>query len=315
MTTKNTRPIAILSIVLILLSACNLPGTTSNPPPAITAVGADVIYTAAAQTLAVQLTANAPTPGLPTDTPGAEVAVVEATNTPLISPTFTEAPATETPIFTNTPIFTATSSNPMITASMPTNCRTGTGTNYPRVGSLVVGQVAEVIGRNSSSTWWYIANPSNPGGFCWIWGETTSVTGNASALQVMTPPPPPVTSTSDSDSKFSASFADTHKCSGDKYAYFKVTNNGGKDLESASVKIKDETDGDTLSSDSSNKPFLSGTGDCSGEDVLEAGESAYVAGLIGSGNSDHQAKAGIYLCSKDDLEGSCTNIVVKFEIP
>jgi hypothetical protein len=186
----------------------------------------------------------------------------------------------------------------MITANMPTNCRTGTGTMYPRVGSLVPGQVAEVVGRNSTSTWWYIVNPSNPGGFCWIWGETTSVTGNTSALQVIKPPPPPATSTSETGSNFSASYADTHKCSGDKYAYFKITNSGGKDLESASVKIKDETDGDTLSSDSSNKPFLSSASDCTGDDVLEAGETAYVAGYIGPGNSGHQAKAGIYLCTK-----------------
>jgi uncharacterized protein YgiM (DUF1202 family) len=313
MVTKNTRPIAILSIALILLSGCNLPGTTTMP--AITAVGADVIYTAAAQTLAVQLTQNAPPPGQPTDTQSVETPVIEATNTPLISPTFTMGPDTATPEFTNTPIFTPTSSNPMITASMPTNCRTGTSKDYPRVGSLNVGDVAEVIGRNSSSTWWYITNPSNPGSYCWVWGETTSVTGNTSALQVMTPPPPPPTSTSETSSKFSASYSTTHKCSGDKYAYFKITNNGGKDLESLSIKIKDETDGDTLSTDSSNKPFLSGTSDCSGEDTLEAGDSGYVAGLIGSGNSGHDGKASIYLCTKDDLDGSCTNIIVKFTIP
>ncbi len=313
MITKKTRPIVILSIAVILLSGCNLPGTTTMP--AITAVGADVIYTAAAQTLAVQLTQNAPTPGQPTETLSEVAPVIEATNTPLISPTFTMGPETATPEFTNTPIFTPTSSNPMITASMPTNCRTGTSTLYPRVGSLVVGQVAEVVGRNSTSSWWYIKNPSNPGGFCWVWGETTSVSGNTSALQVMTPPPPPATSTSETGSKFGADYATVHKCSGDKYAFFEVTNNGGKDLESASVKIKDDTDGDTLSTWSSNKPFLSGTSDCSGEDTLDAGDSAYVAGLIGSGNSGHEAKASIYLCTKDDLEGSCTNIVVKFEIP
>jgi hypothetical protein len=313
MITKNTRPIVILSIALILLSGCNLPGTTTMP--AITAVGADVIYTAAAQTLAVQLTQNAPTPGQPTEAISAVAPVIEATNTPLISPTFTMGPETATPQFTNTPIFTPTSSNPMITASMPTNCRTGTSTLYPRIGSLNVGQVAEVVGRNSSSTWWYIKNPSNAGSFCWVWGETTSVSGNTAALQVMTPPPPPATATGETSSKFSADYSTTHKCSGDKYAFFKVNNNGGKELESASVKIKDETDGDTLSTWSSNKPFLSGTSDCSGEDTLDAGDSAYVAGLIGSGNSNHEAKASIYLCTKDDLEGSCTNIIVKFEIP
>ncbi|MBN1536710.1 MAG: hypothetical protein JW908_08270 [Anaerolineales bacterium] len=314
MINKNTRPIAILSIVLIFMSACNLPGTTTLPP-AVTAVGADVIYTAAAQTLAVQLTEHAPTPGMATDTPDAGVQVVEETNTPLIPPTDTPSPYTSTPEFTNTPMFTATSSNPMITASMPTNCRTGTSKDYPRVGSLNVGDVSQVIGRNSTSTWWYIENPSNPGSYCWVWGETTSVTGNTSALQVMTPPPPPPTSTSETASSFSTSFADTHKCSGDKYAYFKVTNSGGKALESANVKIKDETDGDTISSASSNKPFLSGTSDCSGDDTLEVGDSAYVAGYLGGGNSGHEAKAAIYLCTKESLEGSCTNIVITFTIP
>ncbi len=304
---------AIISIVLVLLSACNLPGTTVMP--AITGVAPDVIYTAAAQTLAVQLTQNAPPPGQPSETPLIETPVVQETNTPLIPPTDTPAPETATPQFTNTPMFTATSSNPMITASMLTNCRTGTNKDYPRVGWLDVGEVAEVVGRNSTSTWWYIKNPNNPGGFCWIWGETTSVTGNTSALQVMTPPPPPPTSTSESGSKFSVSYSTTHKCSGDKYAFFKITNNGGKDLESASIKIKDETDDDTLSTWSSNNPFLSSTDDCSGEDTLEVGDSGYLAGLIGSGNSDHAAKATFYVCTKEDLDGSCETIIVKFTIP
>lgn len=313
MTTKNTRPIAILSIAVILLSACNLPGTTVIAPP--TSIPPDVIYTAAAQTLAAQLTENAPPPGQPTDTPVVETLIIEATNTPLISPTFTEAPYTATPEFTNTPIFTPTSSNPMITASMPTNCRTGTSKDYPRVGSLVPGQVAEVVGRNSTSTWWYIKNPSNPGGFCWIWGETTSVTGNIAALQVLTPPPPPPTSTSETGSKFSASYSNVHKCSGDRYAFFKVINNGGKDLESASIKIKDETDDVTLSTWSSNKPWLSSSSDCETEDTLESGETGYLAGLIGSGNKDHSAKATLYICTKEDLDGSCETIVIKFTIP
>ncbi|MEN6300668.1 MAG: SH3 domain-containing protein, partial [Anaerolineaceae bacterium] len=274
MKTNKTRPIAILSVAVVLLSACNLPGTTVIVP---TSIPPDVIYTAAAQTLAAQLTQNAPPPGQPTDTPIVAPPVVEATNTPLISPTFTEGPFTATPEFTNTPIFTPTSTNPTITASMPTNCRTGTSTDYPRVGSLVPGQVAEVVGRNSTSTWWYIKNPNNPSSFCWIWGETTSVSGNTAALQVMTPPPPPATSTSETGSKFSASYSNTHKCSGDKYAFFKITNNGSKDLESASIKINDETDDDNLSTWSSNKPFLASSDDCDTEDTVVVGETGYLA--------------------------------------
>jgi len=315
MTTRNTRTIAILAIALILFSACDSNGNITVPN-VVTAVSADVIYTAAAQTLAVQLTQNAPTLGSPTDTPATETPVVEVTNTPQISPTFTEAPATATPQFTNTPIFTSTSSNPTITAIMPTNCRTGTSKDYPNVGSLNVGQVADVVGRNSTSTWWYIKNPGNPGGFCWVWSETTTVTGATSALTVMTPPPPPPTSTSESGSSFTTSYVGTHKCSGELYAYFQVKNNGGTGLESASIKIRDDTDNDIISGPtSSNSPILSSASDCSGKDTLEVGDSAYVAGLLGSGNVGHQAKVSITLCTDEDLEGACSTIIVKFAIP
>lgn len=85
---------------------------------------------------------------------------------------------------------TPTSSTPMVSVSVDTNCRTGPGTAYDSVGALLVGQSAEVVGKYSSANWWIIQNPNEPGS-CWIWGQYASVTGDTSSLPEMTPPPLP----------------------------------------------------------------------------------------------------------------------------
>ena len=94
---KRARLILFFAGALLLLTACNFPGNTSQPT-----LSPDLIYTAAAQTLTAQQTQAAegtpislPSPTLPATTATSPVVVV-ATNTPL--------PPTNTPVPTNTPI-------------------------------------------------------------------------------------------------------------------------------------------------------------------------------------------------------------------
>ena len=49
----------------------------------------------------------------------------------------------------------------------------------------------ETIGRDLNGNYWYIRNPSSSNGYCWLWGEYATVTGNVGALPVFTPPPTP----------------------------------------------------------------------------------------------------------------------------
>ncbi len=74
------------------------------------------------------------------------------------------------------------------------NCRYGPGVVYAFVNELEQGQFARVVGRNEQSTWWYVRDPGNPNGKCWVAANVTSLTGgDASRLPVVAPPPVSVT--------------------------------------------------------------------------------------------------------------------------
>ncbi len=308
---NNPRLLSLISLLAFITLACNLSTLTTPQPAEATNIPAEAIYTSAAQTLAAQLTENAPVEIPPSAT------IMEQTSAEETNPTATFTPIlfTSTATGTATPPFTATPTLPSVTANMNTNCRSGPGPIYDLVGALQNGQTSFVHGRNSTSSWWYIENPRQSGSYCWVWSGSTTLNGTASQLPVLTPPPPPPTATV-SGAVFKSSYVSRHKCSGDYYAYFSVSNSGGKVLESASVKIRDITAGTVLSSNASDNPFLTGTSDCPpGEDKLGVGDSAYVAGFIGTVPSGHLLKANIYLCSKEGLSGACESVVVQFNAP
>ena len=73
------------------------------------------------------------------------------------------------------------------------NCRFGPGILYGKVNEYAEGQPARVVGRNATSTWWYIRDPRNPSGYCWISSDVTDIRGDVDALPVVHPPAPTVT--------------------------------------------------------------------------------------------------------------------------
>jgi hypothetical protein len=56
---------------------------------------------------------------------------------------------------------------------------------YAPVDELHKGQFARAIGRNDTSTWWYIRDPGNPNGVCWIARSTTEIEGDTATLPVI----------------------------------------------------------------------------------------------------------------------------------
>lgn len=70
----------------------------------------------------------------------------------------------------------------------PVNCRFGPGTAYAVTGALVLGRQAEMIGRNSDSTWWYVRNPSDPSTSCWLSADFVQTRGDVQSLPVVNPP-------------------------------------------------------------------------------------------------------------------------------
>ncbi|MBI5962430.1 MAG: hypothetical protein HY863_03050 [Chloroflexi bacterium] len=68
------------------------------------------------------------------------------------------------------------------------NCRFGPGTAYVLLNELHRDQFARVAGRNDSSTWLYIRDPGNPGGFCWVSADVVEAQGQVDQLPVTLPP-------------------------------------------------------------------------------------------------------------------------------
>lgn len=138
----------------------------------------------AAALQACSLPADPTTPTLagPTSGPPAEL----PTQRPEMIPTL--------PLPTDIPIITVTPGPPIASPiKYPVNCRFGPGTVYSVVDEIKENQSARIAGRNEAGTWWYVRDPGNPGGFCWLAADLTEVTGDTSALSVIPPPVPFVT--------------------------------------------------------------------------------------------------------------------------
>jgi hypothetical protein len=150
---------------------------------AATLVGYLVQTKVAANLTSGQVTQEAAVQQAPSATPA-------PTETPL-PPTATPIPPTEPPppppTATEAPVAAAvvSASAPEISASVNTNCRQGPSMQYRIVGYLMVGAKSTVYGRDPSRMWWYILNPNRSDQYCWVWAESTIVTGSVSGLPVV----------------------------------------------------------------------------------------------------------------------------------
>jgi hypothetical protein len=215
------KPLLAFAAALLLATlACTQSGTPAPDP--------NFVNTAVAQTLVAIQTGGAPsvTPLVPTSTFTPEP--------PTITPTTTLSP---------TPVFTVTPSVPLISVSVATNCRVGPGRVYDRVGALLVGETAEVIGRNPAGNYWYIANPDVRDGFCWLWGEYATLVGNTQALPVFTPPPTPTPVPA-----FGATYSGLESCNNTWWVEFRLENTGGIPFRSMLLAVADPSTNTTVSS-------------------------------------------------------------------
>lgn len=285
------KPAPILSSVAVLLIvsvACvpNLPAPTQD----LNFLGTAVMSTMISGVTQTAL-AGFPVAVVDSPTPG-------PTFTPSFTPSATVSPA---PVFTSTPVI------PLISVSVPTNCRVGPGKVYDRVGALLVGQVAEVIGRNLNGNYWYIRNPNDSNGFCWLWGEYASVTGNFAALPVFTPPPTPTPMPD-----FEAAYDGLETCSG-WWADIELTNTGGLSFESISMTVRDTVTDTVVSVYTDVFHDIDGCTGTDTRDRLNPGDSRVVSGPVFTYNpTGHELRATITLCSRDGQNGMCITESIKF---
>ena len=164
----------ILLVAALALQACNLPSVAVVPQGG--EEDASILQTITAQALILEQAGW-------TATPNQVVVVVTAT---------ADGAASATPEAALLPPANAAppSGAPTVTVSTATNCRTGPGQAYPSIFGLPVGQIAEVVGKNTSTNYWIIKIP-NGAGTCWLWGQYATVTGDTSALPTVAIPPTP----------------------------------------------------------------------------------------------------------------------------
>jgi hypothetical protein len=284
---KSTPILLSVTVLLIVSLACAL--SSSTPTQDLNSI----LATAMMQTMvsALTQTAQAVVPVDLIDTP-------TATFTLIFTPTETLTPS---PVFTATPIV------PQVSVSLATNCRVGPGKVYDRVGALLIGQVAEVIGRDTTGNYWYIRNPNQSNGFCWLWGEYATVTGNFAALPMFTPPPTPTPVPA-----FEAEYDGLETCAG-WWVDLKLTNTGGISFESISLTVRDTVTDIVVSMYTDVFNDIDGCTGSSTREVLNPGANRIISSpAFAYDPSGHRLRATLTLCSRDGQNGTCVTDVIKF---
>ena len=173
----------ILGLLGALSLACNIPTQiTVNTQPETGSEVSDLALTVTAQ---AQLLADI---NNETSQENAENSTPQNTSP---APTASTANNTPTTVASPTPATTSTPNKPTASVSIDTNCRTGPGQVYGIVGALLIGESAEVTGKNIGSNYWIIKNPDSPTTTCWLWGQYATVSGNLASLPEISIPPTP----------------------------------------------------------------------------------------------------------------------------
>lgn len=100
------------------------------------------------------------------------------------------------------PTVTSTDAGVVVTvkndpANPQINLRSGPGTEYDRVGTMVIGQKAVAKGRTEGGNWLLIEYAGGPGGFAWVYASYVDYLGSLPIVIIPPTPTPRVTNTID----------------------------------------------------------------------------------------------------------------------
>ncbi len=123
----------------------------------------------------------------PTATPGAGIPGDDTGDIPIVI--ITPAPGATIVLPTAAP------GVPSLTANTNVNVRSGPGTHYHRIGLMVQGQTAEVIGRSPDGAWWVIKFPGVSSGQGWVSAAYVTTTGTENVPIIQPPVAPAPTPT------------------------------------------------------------------------------------------------------------------------
>ncbi len=244
----------------------------------------------------------------------------------LLLPTSTWTPipsSTSTPIASATwivlPTSTSTPGIPMMSVTVPTNCREGPGKVYDMVGAILVGEWAPIYARDAGGNYWYIRNPDNPNGLCWAWGEYAIITGVTYALPVFTPPPTPIPSATPTATRtaapspaFDLSYAGLESCSG-WWVHMSMHNTGNVTFESVNLTVTDTATSTVLSLIADDFTDYSGCDSAVEKAKVAPGKAVKQSSpKFAYDPSGHNLKATATLCSNQGVSGICTTRTITF---
>lgn len=129
--------------------------------------------------------------GTPVSMTGETSLMLFATNTPTVTPTPTQRPATATPIERqglDGPAAQATAYVVIKPATL--NGRRGPGTDYDRIGQATQDQELFVLGRTADGAWLQVCCMANQP--VWVAADQVDVKGAIQPAPVLTPPPTPL---------------------------------------------------------------------------------------------------------------------------
>ncbi len=163
------RPLIALLLLVGMMLACDLPMSATATP---------VFLLPVTTTPGVLLVPLTPAEG------------GEEGGTPIATGVATAAgpgPVSNDPVLlvTATPVIVATPSIPIVTPNaVDVNCRSGPDLAYNSVSVLAFGATTPVQGRTADSSWWYVQDPGNPAGSCWVSAAVVTIAGPTGAIPV-----------------------------------------------------------------------------------------------------------------------------------
>jgi len=264
----------LLTIGILVLTACNLPGG-ATPTPTEVIPPTSTEDTAATAAFVAMQTKQAE----PTETP--------------------TATATET--FTPEPSATATPEVVMAEVVRETNCRIGPAGNYDLVAKYEVGQALEVIANDLGAGYVVVQNPEKTEEQCYLLTQNIKISGDTSVLPKFTPLPSPTAAP-----YFELSFKKTDTCSGQSYVLFTVVNKGSIPFRSAYIKVTDQNNGKSVEQALNAFDLRVKCTLAKNIAPLNPGETGYVASPQFTWNiHGNKLRAVIMLCTDKSLKGTC----------
>jgi hypothetical protein len=310
---QSLQRTSLLVVVVVLATAgCTMPSVVFIDPVSQATILAVTVNAAVQGTATACAAACRPTA---TASPTQEGA---ATPSPTPSPTLTPSP-TETPTATLSPtpvvIASPTPSVPMISVSVATNCRSGPGKAYPIEGALLVGEVAQVLGRDPTGEYWYIPNPDHAGDYCYVWGEYATLTGYIGSVPVLTPPPTPLpTATPPPAPGFGVNYDGFLGCSGAWWTQMELTNTGELTFRSMEFTLIDQTLDTEYTGESDGFVYRPNCSSTSSKETLSTGAAVMVSSpKLNDDPSGHKMHAQITLCSETGQHGQCVTETYNFK--